>query len=164
MKSVTSVFRSLPVVHAVCRAGAVPAVAASFGRDALTMGWEERMKIRARRISDGGVEFATALPRGTVLRDGDCLVIDVPGIVIHIVEEREPVLVIRPQDSSEAALFAYHVGNSHQPMMLCEGLIVCPDLLGMAPLLEYHRIPFERANRPFTPVGQVTNHQHALGR
>ncbi len=47
-----------------------------------TLGWEERLKVRARRESDTGFEFATALPRGTVLRDGDCFVFDDLKIVV----------------------------------------------------------------------------------
>src|SRR5262245_11205323 len=99
MKSVANVFRGLPVASSVCRAAVLPVAAVEYARDTITLGWEERLKVRARRITDSGVEFATALPRGTVLRDGDCLVLDALRLVVHVAEEVEPVLVIRPTDA-----------------------------------------------------------------
>ena len=155
-----SVFKSLPVVHEVHRAGAFPGAAARYLRDAITLGWEERLRIRARRISDRGVEFATALPRGTILRQDDCLVVDALELVAVVVERAEPVFVISPATPSEWAEFAYHIGNSHQPMMLTEREIVCADLPGMDQVLDQHAIAFTRTTRPFTPIGQSADHRH----
>jgi urease accessory protein len=162
MRSVTDVFKSLPVATAVTPADALPAAAAGFATDDIVLDWEQRLKPRARRVSSGGVEFATALPRGTVLRQGDCLVLASAQLVIHVVECPEQVLVIRPADAVEAAEFAYHIGNSHSPLMLDGGLIICPELPGMSRLLDYHRIPFERAERPFTPIGPSAGHRHGV--
>jgi len=55
-----------------------PAGLVEHPRDSITLGWEDRLKGRARRRTDGGVEFGTALPRGTVLREGDCLALENP--------------------------------------------------------------------------------------
>ena len=130
----------------------------------MTLGWEERLKARARRRSDGGFEFATALPRGTVLRQDDCFVFDAQRIVVRVVEREEPMLVVRPKDHREWGVFAYHIGNSHQPVMIADDAIVCPDALGMDQLLKYHAIPFLRERRRFTPLGQSSDHQHQLAR
>ena len=162
MRSVTDVFKSLPVVTTVTAAGALPAAAARFDTDEIVLDWEQRTKPRARRVSMGGVEFATALPRGTVLRQGDLLVIEAARLVIHVVECPEQVLVVRPADAVQAAAFAYHIGNSHSPLMLEGGLIICPELPGMSRLLDYHGIPFERAERPFTPIGPTAGHRHGV--
>jgi urease accessory protein len=160
MRSVSAAFRSLPTVTSVTTPGALPASAAGYANDEIVLDWEQRMKARARRVTAGGVQFATALPRGTVLRQGDCLVVDAATLVVHVVECDEQVLVIRPADAMQAAEFAYHIGNSHSPVMLTGGLIICPELPGMTRLLEYHGIPFERAERPFTPLGPAAGHQH----
>jgi hypothetical protein len=32
----------------------------------------------------------------------------------------------------------------------------------MDQILKYHGIPFVRERRPFTPVGQVSDHQHQV--
>jgi urease accessory protein UreE len=118
------------------------------------------MKARALRRSDRGVEFGTSLPRGTMLRNGDLFVLDMIATCVVVVELDEPVLVVEPSTPEEWARFAYHIGNSHQPMMVAGAAIVCPDGAGMAQVLDYHQIPFARARRPFTPIGHVPDHRH----
>ena len=162
MRSVTNVFKSLPVVKVVIRAAALPVSASAFASDEIVLDWEQRLRPRARRVSSGGVEFTTALPRGTVLRENDCLVIEAAQLVVRVVECVEQVLVIRPADAMQAAEFAYHIGNSHSPVMLDVGQIVCLELPGMSRLLDYYGIPFEREERPFTPIGPPTAHRHGV--
>jgi urease accessory protein UreE len=153
-------FKSLPVAKNVAPlltlSGAVP----GFARDTVTLGWEERLRARARRRSDLGFEFATALKRGTILREDDCFVFDAHRIIVRVVELAEPMLVVRPKDHREWGVFAYHIGNSHQPVMIADEAIICPDALGMDQLLTYHAIPFAREVRRFTPIGQASDHQH----
>ena len=38
--------------------------------------------------------------------------------------------------------------------------IICPDVPGMAELLEGHGMTFTREVRRFTPIGQITDHGH----
>jgi len=154
-------FKSIAIVRDVCREDALPLSAGACGRDTMTLGWEERLKARARRRSDGGREFATALDRGTILRGGDCLILDDPPLVVTIVEAAERVFVVRPRTPAEWALFAYSIGNSHQPLMIAEDAIVCPDVMGMEQVLEHHGIPFSRDTRPFTPVAGLADHHHS---
>src|SRR5262245_35265918 len=154
------VFKPPPVAHEVHPPGALPAAAREYANDTVTLGWEERMKARALRRSDGGVEFGTSLPRGTILRHGDTFVLDAVATRIAVVEREEAVFVIQPSTADEWARFAYHIGNSHQPMMVADDAIVCPDVAGMTQVLDYHRIPFTRARRPFTPIGHVPDHRH----
>ena len=162
MRSVSGVFKSVPIAHEVHRANALPAAVELYQRGTITLGWEERLKGRARRTSDQGTAFATALPRGTVLREDDCLVLDTIGLLVRVVEQPEPVLVIRPDTPEGWATVAYFVGNSHQPLMVSADGLVVPDLVGMAQVLEFHRIAYARAERPFTPVTQVPSHRHPL--
>ena len=154
------VFRSLPVARTACSLDALPAAASTYARDTVTLGWEDRMKARGRRRTDGGVEFGTALPRGTVLRDADCFLLDQDRLLVTVVALEEPVFVIEPATPADWALFAYQIGNSHQPLMLTSREIVCPDLPGMEQVLTYHAIPFVRDLRAFTPVSQVPDHEH----
>lgn len=155
--------KSASVVHAVHRPGTVPPEAATWTKETLTLGWEERLRARARRQSDAGTPFATALPRGTVLRGGDLLMVEAAHVQVEVVELAEAVLVVRPESAEEWALFGYFIGNSHQPMMVTPEGILVPDLLGMSQILEFHRVPFDRAERPFTPVSQVPGHRHSPG-
>ena len=158
------VFKSIPVVRETHRADALPERARGYVRDTITLGWEERLRARGRRRSDRGVEFGAALRRGMVLRAHDCFVLEGPALVVEVIEREEQVLVIEPSTPPEWALFGYYIGNSHQPVMVTEGAIVCPDVPGMAQVLEQHAVPFSRAMQPFTPVGLLTDfasgHQH----
>jgi urease accessory protein UreE len=146
------VFKTIPVADAIYRAETLPATARTFARDTIVLGWEERQKTRGRRVSDGGVEFGMSLPRGSVLRAGDCLVIGPAHAIVEIVERLEPAFLIEPQTPAEWGLFAYHIGNGHQPLMLTERALVCPDVPGVEMLLQYHRIPHTRADVAFTPT------------
>jgi urease accessory protein len=150
----------MTVVERVYKASELPDAARGFGRDTVTLGWEERTRGHGRRTTDGGVEFGTSLPRGSVLRDGDCLLLDEERLVVAIVERQEPAFVITPRSAPEWALFAYHIGNRHQPLMITDRALVCPDLPGVEPLLQQHHMPYERAKVPFTPAATVAGHQH----
>ena len=150
----------MTVVESVLREDELPANAAGYSRDTVTLGWEDRTHVHGRRRTDGGVEFGTSLPRGTVLRQGDCLLLDAERVVVAVVEREEAVFVVEPRAAYEWALFAYHIGNRHQPVMITDAALVCPDIAGVEPLLQQHRMPYTRALRAFTPVATVAGHQH----
>jgi urease accessory protein len=148
------------IIDHVIRRSELPPDCAAYRQDTLTLGWEDRVQAHGRRRSDGGRELGLSLPRGTVLRDGDWLILDADRVLIRIVERPEPVFVIAPRAPAEWALYAYHIGNRHQPAMISDRGIVCPDVPGVEQLLVQHRIPYERATLAFTPVTGSAGHQH----
>ncbi len=150
----------MTVVERVFKKTELTSDARGFATDTVTLGWEDRMHVHGRRRTDGGVEFGTSLPRGTVLRAGDCLVLDGERLVVSVVERPEAVFVVEPRTTPEWALFAYHIGNRHQPVMITEHALVCPDLPGVELLLQQHNMPYARATLPFTPAATVAGHQH----
>jgi urease accessory protein len=150
----------MTVVDRTFQDAGLPEAASAFARDTMTLGWEERARAHAPRRSDGGVEFATSLPRGTVLRSGDCLVLEPERLVVAIVERPEPVFVIEPRTGPEWALFAYHIGNRHQPLMVTDHGLVCPEAPGVEQLLQQHQMPYTRATLPFTPASMTSGHHH----
>ncbi|MGC4084530.1 MAG: hypothetical protein QM736_21040 [Vicinamibacterales bacterium] len=151
-------FRNVPVAESVFRIERLPAGLASHPRGSLTLGWQDRIAPRSRYRTDDGVEFGMALPRGTILREGDCLPIDRPALVIVVQEKPEAVLVAAPQSAEQGTLWAYYIGNSHQPLMLEGGRLICPDVKGMDDVFAFHGIPFERETRAFTPVAAGPSH------
>jgi urease accessory protein len=153
-------FKSLPIARALYRADALPSAADGYTSDTVTLGWEERLRARGRRRSDSGIEFGTALARGTILRAGDCFVLDQISTVVRVIERPEAVFVIEPKTPSQWALFGYQIGNCHQPLMVTDVAIVCADVPGMQEALEYHSIPFARCIQPFTPVVDIAAHTH----
>lgn len=154
-----AVFKTLPVVEKPYRVETLAPGTRDYRRDSIVLGWEDRMKTRGRRRSTGGVEFGTALPRGTVLRGGDCLVIESARVIVEVVEQLEPVFVVEPLTAAEWGLFAYHIGNGHQPLMITDRALVCPDVPGAEMLLQYHGIPYVRAQAAFTPAAVGHRHQ-----
>jgi urease accessory protein UreE len=123
----------MTVVERIYKPNELPSTVAAFARDTVTLGWVDRTHVHGRRRTDGGVEFGTSLPRGTVLRDGDVFVLEAEHLVVTIVERPDPVFVVVPGSAQEWALFAYHIGNRHQPVMITD---------------------------PFTPTAAVAAHSH----
>ena len=155
-------FTSLPVVQEVVRVDQLPGPLRSRPRDTITLGWEARLRTRGRRRSDAGLEFATALPRATVLREGDCFVVD--EVIVEVIERSEAVLVVQPRTPDEWGLFAYHIGNSHQPLMITEdALVLSADGPGVRQVLDHYAIPYSEGHRPFTPLGFNAGHEHMPG-
>ena len=150
----------MQVVERVYREHELSREAREYKRDSITLGWEDRTHAHGRRRTDGGVDFGTSLPRGTVLRAGDCFVLDEARLTVDVVERAEPVFVIEPGSAPEWALFAYHIGNRHQPVMITDRALVCPDVPGVEQLLQQHRMPYVRATMPFTPAATVAGHAH----
>ena len=146
------------VIDQIHREDTLPATARGYAQDTITLGWDDRLRVRGRRRSDGGVTFGLSLPRGTILRGGDCLVLDEVETVVVVVEQPEPVFLIEPHTPQEWGLYAYHIGNRHQPLMITETGIVCPDVAGVEQLLEQQHIPFARTTLPFTPAVSGANH------
>jgi urease accessory protein len=148
------------IVERIYREPELPEGARSYARDTITLGWEDRTHVHRRRRTDRGVEFGTSLPRGTVLRAGDCLVLDGERVVVTVIERGEPVFVIEPRSAPEWALFAYHIGNRHQPLMITGLALVCPDVPGVEQVLQQHRMPYTRSTLPFTPAATAAGHSH----
>ncbi|HUR34127.1 MAG TPA: urease accessory protein UreE [Vicinamibacterales bacterium] len=146
------------MVETVFRLERLPAGLIEDPRDGIELTWADRLKTRARRRTIGGVEFGLALPRGTVLRDGDCLALDHPRLVVVVQEALEPVVAVRPESAGQWALWAYYIGNSHLPLMIAGDALVCADDPGVEQVLAYHLIPFTRERRPFTPVSAAPGH------
>jgi urease accessory protein len=150
----------MTIIERVYRERELPEPVRGFGRDTVTLGWEERSRAHALRRTDNGVEFGTSLPRGTVLRGGDCLVLDDERLVVAVAERLEQVFLVEPRSASEWALFAYHIGNRHQPLMITDEALVCPDAPGVEQVLQQHQMPYTRATRTFTPATAVAGHSH----
>src|SRR5262245_56049731 len=142
------------VVEQTHREDALPLKARGYAHDTLTLGWDDRLRVRGHRRSDGGVAFGLSLPRGTILRGGDCLVVDEAKTVV-VVERPEAVFLLEPRTPQEWGLFAYHIGNRHLPLMITKAGIVCPDVAGAEQLLKQQHIPFTRETLTFTPATSV---------
>ena len=120
----------------------------AYARDTVTLGWEDRTQC-PRPAPDGWRRRVWHLAAARdVLRDGDCFILDEERLVVAIVERPEPVFVIEPRTAPEWALFAYHIGNRHQPVMITDRSLVCPDVPGVEQLLQQHHMPHRARDAP----------------
>lgn len=115
----------------------------------LTLPYELRQKSRLRATLDNGEEIGLLLPRGTVLRGGDCLKAE-SGAVILVQAAEEVVSTVAEKDPRLFARACYHLGNRHVPLQIGDGWLrylhdhVLDDMLrGLGLQVNCERAPFE---------------------
>jgi urease accessory protein len=115
----------------------------------LTLPYELRQKSRLRARLDNGTEIGLLLPRGTVLRGGDCLKSET-GEVILVKAADEVVSTVSEKDPALFARACYHLGNRHVPLQIGDGWLrylhdhVLDDMLrGLGLQVGCEHAPFE---------------------
>ena len=150
----------MTVVEKTINASDIGSEFRGYSQDTLTLKWEERRQGHGRRRSDGGLEFAISLPAGTVLKAGDCMILEPERTIVRINEAPEPVYIIRPKTPQDWAYLAYHVGNRHQEVMIGETELVLLQTPAVRSLLEQLHAHFETGARPFTAALVNVGHFH----
>ena len=115
----------------------------------LIVPFELRQKSRLRTAVASGEEIGIFLPRGTVLRDGDCLQAD-DGRVVRVTAAAEELIEVRCADADALARAAYHLGNRHTPVQVGAGWlrlaadeVLAAMLRGLGATVTPVRAPFE---------------------
>jgi urease accessory protein len=150
----------MTVVEQIVQAADMDSRYAGYGRETLTLTWEQRRQGHGRRTSDAGLEFAISLPGGTVLKGGDCMILEPERTIVRIQEAPEPVYIVRPKTSQDWAYYAYHVGNRHQEVMIGETELIFLQNPAVRSLLEQLHVHFETSQRPFTAALVNVGHSH----
>jgi urease accessory protein len=150
----------MTIVDKIYTAADVERKLSTYRSDTLTLTFEERRHGHGKRKSDGGLEFAMSLPGGTILKDGDRLVLDPDETIISIREAEEPVYVVKPKTPQEWAFYAYHVGNRHQQVMIGETELIFPQNPAVRSLLEQLHASFDTDRRCFTAALATVGHSH----
>ena len=96
-------------------------------QETLTVTWEARQKSHTKLKTDSGLEFAISFAVGTILKDGDYLLLEPEKVCVEVKPAPEPVYVLSPSDNQQWANWAYQIGNRHQLLMLTDTEIVCPQ-------------------------------------
>nr|WP_315224111.1 urease accessory protein UreE [uncultured Albidiferax sp.] len=117
--------------------------------------WDVRQKSRFDATDSLGRQLGVFLPRGTLVRGGDVLVVE-DGSLVQVVAAPQPVLVITvhghgtPFDLTRAA---YHLGNRHVPIELQpDHLKIEPDHV-LADMLRAMHLTVVEATVAFEPEG-----------
>ena len=132
----------------------------------LVLPWDRRERCRMRAILASGEEVALFLPRGAPLRHGDLLRGD-DGRVVRIVAAPEPTYAVRCKDKLTLARCAYHLGNRHTQLQICDwGLRMRADpvlremVLGLGAKVEDELASFEPENGAYAGAA---GHGHGHG-
>ena len=118
--------------------------------------WDVRQKSRFDTTDSLGRHLGVFLPRGTLLRGGDVLVVE-DGSMVRVLAAPQPVLRISacpthgsPFDLTRAA---YHLGNRHVPIELKpDHLKIEPDHV-LADLLRAMHLIVNSVDEAFEPEG-----------
>jgi urease accessory protein len=150
----------MTIIEKITHASDIGSEYDGYRRDTLTLAWQDRRQGHGRRISDGGLEFAISLPNGTVLKGGDCMILEPDRTIVRVNETSEPVYIVRPKTPQDWAYFAYHVGNRHQEVMIGESELIFLQNPAVRSLLEQLHAHFETSERPFTAALVNVGHFH----
>src|SRR2546422_9188838 len=150
----------MTIVEEIVHAADIGSRYDGYRPETLTLIWNERRQGHGRRRSDAGLEFAISLPAGTVLKEGDCMILEPERTVVRIQEAPEPVYVVRPKTPQDWAYYAYHVGNRHQEVMIGETELIFLKNPAVRSLLEQLHAHFETGERPFTAALVNVGHFH----
>jgi urease accessory protein len=128
-------------------------------RDRLELPFERRQKTRQRASLASGEEVAIELPRGLVLRGGDC-VLATDGRVIEVVAQVERVIHVECDSPAALARAAYHLGNRHVAVQVGEGwLRIAADRV-LERMLEGLGARISFLDEPFEPEAGAYGAQH----
>ncbi len=140
------------------------APAAATGQLKLPFDLRQKSRLRTKLVS--GEEAWLMLPRGDILRGGDCL-LAADGRVIEVVSETEQVLHVTCADATALARAAYHLGNRHVPVQVGDGFLriaadhVLADMLkGLGAAVTPMQAPFEPEAGAYGAHGGG-HHQHS---
>ncbi|MDH5518846.1 MAG: urease accessory protein UreE [Gammaproteobacteria bacterium] len=88
----------------------------------LTLPFELRQKSRFKTVLDDGSDVAVILPRGNLLRGGDCLKTNT-GEIVEVIAADETVSTVYSHSPLELARASYHLGNRHVSLQISESWI-----------------------------------------
>lgn len=134
---------------------------------AIELDWDIRQKSRFDATDSSGRSIGVFLPRGTVVRGGDVLVLE-DGTLVRVIAAKQPVLHIShcPQHGTPFDLTraAYHLGNRHVPIELKpDHLKIEPDHV-LADMLQAMHLIVREDTLAFEPEGGAYSAQgHAQG-
>jgi len=131
--------------------------------------WDVRQKSRFDTTDSLGRHLSVFLPRGTLVRGGDVLVVE-DGSLVRVLAAPQPVLVITVHaghgTAFDLARAAYHLGNRHVPIELqSDHLKIEPDHV-LADMLRALHLTVLEATVAFEPEGGAYasgGHSHGHG-
>jgi urease accessory protein len=132
----------------------------------LTLPFELRQKSRLRAVLDNGQEVGLLLPRGEILRGGECLQAE-NGVIIRLKAAEEAVSTVSSTDSLLLQKACYHLGNRHVPLQITENGLsylqdhVLDEMVKSLGLKVSHKMaPFEPESGAYQQHSHIHGHEH----
>lgn len=126
----------------------------------LSLPFELRQKSRLKANLDSGEEVGLMLPRGHVLRGGDCLKAE-NGMVIQLAAAEESVSTVTAPNQLSLQKACYHLGNRHVPLQITEAWIRYLKDHVLDEMVESLGLTVTHEQAPFEPeVGAYHKHHH----
>ena len=127
--------------------------------DTVVLAFADRHRRRLAMTGQEGLAFLLDLPRATVLREGDGLVLEDDRLVT-VTAAAEPLLQITCRDRNHLARVAWHLGNRHLPTQIIDdGLLVADDHV-IAEMAKGLGANVQKIEAPFDPEGGAYDHAH----
>lgn len=130
---------------------------------------DSRIRSRLRVTLEDGREAGLFLPRGLILRGGDCLLSD-DGEVIEVVAAEETLSTVRTPDPLLLTRCAYHLGNRHVPLEVGADYLryqhdhVLDEMVrGLGAQVSVEQAPFEPEAGAYSSEGGHHHHHHHDG-
>jgi urease accessory protein len=133
----------------------------------LSLGADERFRLRGHRRSACGRDLLLQLERGEPLQPGEWLS-GAPGDPpVRVEAAAEPLLVVRASDPLDLLRAAYHLGNRHVALEVSAGELRLLEDSVLADLLEQRGLELEHRQAPFLPeagaYAAAGGHRHGHG-
>ncbi|HEY5955013.1 MAG TPA: urease accessory protein UreE [Polyangiaceae bacterium] len=118
--------------------------------DVVLLDSRARSLSRQRVRSEQGRDVVITLPRGTVLRHGDCLITD-NGTLLAVVAMAEPLSRVECIDETDQARAAYHLGNRHASIEIGVGYVAYERDHVLDALMKRSGLVVTHIDAPFQP-------------
>jgi len=139
---------------------AARASAAAVPTSQLVLAFEQRVRTRHVANLEDGRPIAIVVPRGSVMRGGECWVTE-SGLVVEIRAAHESLLEVRCEDALLLARAAYHLGNRHVAVEIAPGVVRISNDPVLGRMLEGLGLSPQPIVGPFEPEGGAYGHDHA---
>ena len=128
----------------------------------MTLDYERRQKARFRARSDSGEEMGVMLPRGSILRAGDCLRSEDGTVTVKVIAALQEVSVARSPDRLLQERACYHLGNRHVPLQIVTDCLVYQRDHVLDEMVEKLGLTVSHEMLSFEPEpGAYQNHVHS---
>ncbi len=134
--------------------------------DIVELDFLERHRRRLRLTGRWGLSFLLDLPRATVMRDGEALVLS-DGRLVAISAKAEPVMDAFAHSPQELGRLAWHVGNRHLPaeigataIRLRHDHVIAAMLRGLGAHVHVLEAPFNPEAGAYAAGGHGHDHDH----